>query len=103
MYTTRENKHIMTKTEFIYHARKYATFNNVVIFVAACIVIAGIWSTVGTLQKNYALQREVDDLDQQIQIAELETATLALEKDYYKSDEYLELSARKYLGKALPG
>ena len=93
----------MSKKELAYHIKKYATFNNAVLSIAAIIVISGVWSTISTLQKNYTLQRQVNELDQQIEIAELEVATQDLEQDYFKSNEYLELSARKYLGKVLPG
>ena len=93
----------MTKTELIYRFKKYATLNNIVMFVAAIIVLTGVWSTIDTLQRNFSLQMQVNDLDQQIEVAELETSTLGLEQQYFQSSEYLELSARQYLGKATPG
>ena len=36
-------------------------------------------------------------------LLELEVATLELENEYYLSEEYQELAARKYQGKKLPG
>ncbi len=87
-----------------YHLiRRNATINNAVLVAAGLIVLASIWSTVGTLQRNFRLQQKVDLLTQEIEVAKLEAETLELQQQYLKSPEYLELMARAKLGKALPG
>lgn len=93
----------MTSKEYYYHIKKRLTLNHIVLAVAVFITVLGVWNTIQTLQRNFALQLQVNQLDQQIAIAELETQTLVLQQEYYKSDEYLELSARQYLGKVAPG
>lgn len=93
----------MNITKIIHHLRHYMTLNNAVLGLAIVVVLGWLWGTVGSLQKNFALQEQVDDLDQQIQIAEIENANLDFARQYYASTEYLELRARERLGKAFPG
>ena len=88
----------------LYHiARRHATLNNGVLLLAGVIVIASIWNTLETLQRNFRLQQKVDTLTQEIAVAKLEAETLELQQQYYKSAEYIELTARAKLGKAMPG
>lgn len=55
------------------------------------------------LQKNFMYEQEVTNMKNAIELAELEKQSLELEQGYYKSDEYLDLSARERLNKAQPG
>ena len=88
----------------IYHIQhRYMTMNNAVVAIAAIIVVSWAWASVGVIQKNYALQREVDDKRRQQQLIELQTQNLAYEQQYYKSDEYQALEVKKRLGLAEPG
>jgi cell division protein FtsB len=93
----------MTIKHIIHQIRPYLRLNNVTLIVAALVALSWLWGTVTTLQKNFVLQQEVDVLDQQIQIAEIESATLGFQQQYYESNEYLELQARAKLNKASPG
>ncbi len=89
---------------FIYLAKtQYLTMNNVVLAVAAVIAISWAWSSVGAVQRNYQLQRDVDDKRRQLALTELQTDTLAYEQRYYKSREYLALEAKRRLGLAEAG
>lgn len=88
----------------IYHIQhRYMTMNNAVVAIAAVIVVSWAWASVGVIQKNYALQREVDDKRRQQQLIELQTQNLAFEQQYYKSSEYQTLEVKKRLGLAEPG
>ena len=71
--------------------------------MAGVIVVASIWNTLETLQRNFRLQQKVDVLAQEIEVAKLEAETLELQQQYYQSAEYIELTARAKLGKAMPG
>lgn len=93
----------MNWSHYYHLVRRNATLNNGVLLVAGIIVLASIWSTVGTLQRNFRLQQKVDLLTQEIEVAKLEAETLELQQQYLKSPEYLELTARAKLGKAMPG
>lgn len=83
--------------------RALATLNNGVLAVAVLIASTWVWSTVEAIQHNFKLQQQVDTLSQQIAVDELQNKTLQLQKTYYGSDQYLELSARERLGLAAPG
>jgi hypothetical protein len=87
-----------------YHVRhRYLTMNNVVIAVAFFIGISWAWGSIGMMQRNYALQKEVDTKARNLKLAELETQNLKYEQRYYASSEYQELEVRKRLGLANPG
>lgn len=87
-----------------YHIRhNYLTMNNMAVVVAFVIAASWAWGSIGVLQKNYALQRTVDDKRRQARLIELQTENLAYEQRYYKSAEYQELALRERTGVALPG
>lgn len=87
-----------------YHARhRYFTLNNVVVGVAFLIGASWAWGSIGVMQRNYDLQKEVDSMTRQQRLLELETDNLTYEQRYYKSDEYKELAVRERLGLVKPG
>lgn len=61
------------------------------------------WSGIKSIQTNYELQKEISQLDQQNQVMKLENENKKLENQYYQTDEFLELAARRQYGKAAPG
>jgi hypothetical protein len=71
---------------FIYRARhEYLTLNNIVLAIAALIAVSWAWASVEAVQRNYALQREVDDKRRQQRLMELQTENLQYEQRYFKS------------------
>lgn len=83
--------------------KKYLTLNNIVLIAAA--LLAGSWAlgAIGVLNRNYDLQRQVDQANLDNQVIALQNQNLQLEQAYYQTDEFLELQARALLGKAKPG
>ena len=79
------------------------TLNNVVIAIALVIAASWAWGSVSVMQRNFTLQRNLEDLKRQQTLAELEVKTLQYQGAYYKSPEYQELTAREHFGLALPG
>ena len=79
------------------------TTNNAVVVIAAVIAISWAWASVGVVQRNFELQKEIDDKLRTKRLVELETQNLAYEQQYYKSGEYLSLEVKKRLGLAEPG
>ena len=77
--------------------------NNIVIAVAFFIGLSWVWGSIGMMQRNYALQKEVDTKTRNLKLTELETQNLKYEQRYYQSSEYQELEVRKRLGLANPG
>ena len=83
--------------------RPYLTIQNGTILLAFVISMGWIWGTVQTLQKNFTYQQQVDSLTENVELEKLRNENLVFQQRYYKSDEFLELSARQRLGKASPG
>ena len=83
--------------------RHYLNVQNGTIVLALLIAMGWMWGTVQTLQKNFRYQQEVDALTQNVELEQLRNQNLEYQQQYYRSDEFLELSARQRLGKANPG
>lgn len=76
-------------------------------FVMFCVLgvifLIVSWSSVGVIQTNYKLQQQISALQQQNAVYELQNKNLGLSNQYYNTDQYLELQARRQFGKAAPG
>ena len=90
-------------TNIIKKIKPYINVNNGVLFVAFLITVNWAWGTIDAIQSNFALQQQVDTLVQQNSYYSLQNQTLQYQQNYYKTDEYLELSARTWLNKASAG
>lgn len=77
--------------------------NNLVISAALLIAAGWAWGSISVMQRNYTLQRSLDDRERQHKLAELEVATLKYQQNYLKSAEYQELAVRERLGYGQPG
>lgn len=87
-----------------YHIRhRYLTLNNVVIAVALMIGMGWAWGSIGMMQRNFALQKEVDGKKREALLAELEVQNLQFEQKYFQSQEYQELALRQRTGLVKPG
>lgn len=72
-----------------------------VTFLVIALLIT--WSGVKVIETNYGLQRSIAQLRQEIEVQKLENRNLELQNEFYGTDEYLELEARKNFGLAAPG
>jgi cell division protein FtsB len=70
-------------------------------FGAVAIMVT--WSGIRAVQANYDLQKEISRLEQQNEVQRLENENLKLKNEYYKTDEFLNLAARRQFGLAAPG
>ena len=90
--------------KLIYHIRhKYLTVNNVVILVAFLIAASWVGGSLGVMQSNYNLQKQIDYKQRQLQLTQLQRDNLALQKNFYQTAEYQELAIRDSLGLVRPG
>lgn len=94
---------IQTVNSIARQYRHLLTVQNLGLAIAGIIAVSWVWGAVVTLQRNYAYQRQVDANNQLIALTKLQNKTYEYQQAYYKSDEYLELTARAKLGKAMPG
>lgn len=67
------------------------------------LVLLATWSGVRVIETNYDLQKQITQINQQNAVQKLQNENLKLQNEYYNSDTYLELAARKQFGKAAPG
>jgi len=85
---------------YIYQLRDVRVLGLVIFGVLVLLVS---WSGIQIIQANYDLQKQISQLQQQNEVQQLENTNLKLRNEYYNTDEYLELTARKQFGKAAPG
>jgi len=76
-------------------------FNGFIVFGILVLLVS--WSGVSVIETNFDLQKQVSKLEQQNQVSELENNNLKLQNEYYNSNQYLELTARRQFGKGQPG
>lgn len=76
-------------------------FAGQVLFVIIVLLVS--WSGVKAIDANFALQKQIATLQQENDVQQLENNNLALQNEYYNSDQYLELSARQNFGLGAPG
>lgn len=72
-----------------------------VVFVVLVLLIS--WSTTTAIQQNYEVQKRVAAKQKEIELQKLKNENLKVRNRYLETDEFLEITARRQLGKALPG
>jgi cell division protein FtsB len=73
------------------------------LLVFVVIVLLVTWSGLGAIQSNFVLQKQIARLEQENEVKDLENTNLRLKNQYYNTDQYLELQARRQFGRAAPG
>jgi cell division protein FtsB len=76
-------------------------FMGQMLFVVIVLLIS--WSGIKTIQTNYGLQKQISGLNEQNNLQKLQNSNLALNNQYFNSNQYLELAARQNFGLAAPG
>ena len=84
-------------------AKQITDVRNIGLYVFCLVVVAIAWSGAKTVQSNYELQKKIATLKQQNDILWLQNSNTYLQNQYYKTNQYQELSARQNLGLAAPG
>ena len=78
-------------------------FNNILLLSIPFLFIVLLVASVGSIAKNWELQQQINAKKTEVGLLELDVNKKKLENQYFASDEYQELEARKLLGKKLPG
>ncbi len=73
------------------------------LLVFCVIVLLVAWSGLSAIQSNYVLQKQIARLSQENAIKELENNNLKLKNQYFTTDQFLELQARRQFGRAAAG
>ena len=83
--------------------RSYFSLGAMGVYLIAIVSLSVAWSSTKAIQRNYQLMKQISVLEQEADIAEAKVANQKLENEYYKSDAFLELAARRQFNKAAPG
>jgi len=76
---------------------------NLGLYAVFIIALSVTWSSIKIIQKNYELEKQISQLEQEVTIQDQTNKNQNLKNEYFKTDAYLDLAARKYFGKSLPG
>lgn len=76
---------------------------NIGLYALAVVAVSVTWSSVRIIQKNFELEKNIATLEQQVAVLDQETQNQKLINEYYRTDSYLDLAARKYFSKAAAG
>lgn len=82
---------------------EYFTLDKVILIIALIVAGFWVWGSLQMMQRNYSLQKDLDEKQQELLLAQLDTANAQLEQKYYQTDEYKELAVRQNLGLVTPG
>jgi hypothetical protein len=83
--------------------RIFLTLPNIGVVVIAIVALSVSWTSTKVIQRNYKLLKKISVLEQQVEVEEVAVANQRLMNEYYKTDTYLEIAARRQFNKALPG
>ena len=83
--------------------KKLFDSSNVVFIIFLVMAVSLIYNTLGVIQKNYTLQQQVDELEQEVALIELENQNLGFNIEYYKTDAFLEVEAKRRFNLAEKG
>ncbi|MBQ6130477.1 hypothetical protein IJI72_02190 [Candidatus Saccharibacteria bacterium] len=81
----------------------YLSRDNVIFFVAILLCIFWTYSSISAMSRNWELSQKIATRSRELALLRLEVDTMELENEYYRSDEYAELSARAKQNKQLEG
>ena len=81
----------------------YLNFENIILAIAAILCISWTWRAISSMSRNWELEQRLSSRERELAVTRLEVGNLEAENDYYKTEEYQELSARKRQGKKLSG
>jgi len=80
-----------------------ADTKNLGLYLLVVIALSVTWSSIKVIQKNYGLEKQITALQQEDKTLDQQNKNQNLENEYYQSNAYLDLAARKYFDKAAPG
>ncbi|MBQ6486673.1 hypothetical protein IJI76_03080 [Candidatus Saccharibacteria bacterium] len=74
-----------------------------VILSIPAILLVWLIGSISSLSRNWSLQQEIAEKETELAYLELQVDNFELENEYYSSEEYQELAARKLQNKKLSG
>ena len=87
-----------------YHLKHdYMTVENVVLLLAIILCFVWTYQSIMAMSRNWELSERLTTEKKQLELLTIENEMAELENEYYESNEYQELMARKYLDKQMQG
>jgi len=77
----------------------FFSVENVVLVLAIFLCLLWTYQSVAAMSRNWELTERLAAEKKELELLNVEVETAALQNEYYRSDEYQELLARKYLDK----
>lgn len=81
----------------------FLSVENVVLFIAIVMCLVWTFRSVEAMSRNWELTERLNAERKNYELIAVEVETMELENEYYMSDEYRELAARRLANKQLPG
>ena len=81
----------------------FLTVENVVLMLAIALCLTWTYQSIAAMSRNWELSERLTEERKKLELVTLEVEAAELTNEYYKSNEYQELVARKNLDKKLPG
>lgn len=81
----------------------FLTVENVVLILAIVLCLAWTYQTIAAMSRNWELSERLTEERKKLELVSLEVEAAELTNEYYKSNEYQELMARRNLDKQLDG
>ena len=79
------------------------SIENVVLVVAVFLCLVWTYQSIAAMSRNWELSERLAVEKKNLELLEVEVETAELENEYYKTEEYQEIAARKYLDKKMSG
>ena len=83
--------------------RDFLTVENVVLILAIVLCLTWTYQTIAAMSRNWELSERLTEERKNLELISLEVEAAELTNEYYKSNEYQELMARRNLDKKLDG
>ena len=81
----------------------FLTVENVVLMLAIILCLVWTYQSIMAMTRNWELSEKLAAERKELELVSVEVEAAELENDYYRSNEYQELVARKYMDKQWPG
>ncbi|MBQ3474016.1 hypothetical protein IJH24_01120 [Candidatus Saccharibacteria bacterium] len=96
---------VKTKLRKAKYAMKhdFLTIENVVLIAAIVLCLIWTFQSIKAMSRNWELSEKLTAERKELELLEIEVEAAELENEYYRSEEYQELMARRQLDKKLEG
>ena len=81
----------------------FVSIENIVLALAIVMCLVWTYQSIGAMSRNWELVERLGSSKKSLELLQIEVETAGLENEYYETDEYKELAARKFAGKQEAG